>query len=137
MTLRPSAKSRTGCANGLAGNARTLSILATSPTHAAQKCFSHSGCGSGASSAIRISTFTWCVEIDGAGRCPVIKYQEFIPHTVLQDNVKRFWILEKEYTAEDSVEEVLPDACIELILNFGSSYVQVDGTKRLELRKFL
>ena len=36
---------------------------------------------------------------------PVIKYQEFIPHTVLRDYVKRFWVLEKEYTAEDSVEE--------------------------------
>src|SRR4029434_8500967 len=67
---------------------------------------------------------------------PVTRYQEFIPHAVLQDYVKRFWILEKEYTAEDSVEEVLPDACIELILNFGSSYVQVDGANRLELSKF-
>jgi AraC-like DNA-binding protein len=63
----------------------------------------------------------------------VIKYQEFIPHTVLQDHVKRLWILEKEYTAEDSVEEVTPDACIELILNFGSAYVQVEGTIRREL----
>jgi AraC-like DNA-binding protein len=67
---------------------------------------------------------------------PVIKYQEFMPHKVLQDHVKRFWILEKEYTAEDCTEEVTPDACIELILNFGSSYVQVDGAKRLELSKF-
>jgi AraC-like DNA-binding protein len=64
---------------------------------------------------------------------PVIKYQEFMPHKVLQDYVKRFWILEKEYTAEDSIEEVTPDACIELILNFGSAYVQVDGTKQREL----
>jgi AraC-like DNA-binding protein len=66
---------------------------------------------------------------------PVIKYQEFIPHTVLRDYVKRFWILEKEYTAEDSVEEVTPDACVELILNFGSPYVQVEGTRRRELPK--
>jgi len=64
---------------------------------------------------------------------PVIQYQEFIPHTVLQDYVKRFWILEKEYTAEDSVEEVVPDACIELILNFGSAYAQVEGAKEREL----
>jgi hypothetical protein len=42
----------------------------------------------------------------------VIKYQEFIPHIVLRDYVKRFWILENEYTAEDSVEEVTPDACV-------------------------
>jgi AraC-like DNA-binding protein len=59
---------------------------------------------------------------------PVIKYQEFMPHMVLQDYVKRFWVLEKEYTAEDSLEEVFPDACVELILNFGSAYVQVGGS---------
>lgn len=60
----------------------------------------------------------------------VLKYQEFIPHTVLQDLVKRFWILEKEYTAEDSFEEVVPDACVELILNFGVPYVQVSSPDR-------
>jgi AraC-like DNA-binding protein len=59
---------------------------------------------------------------------PVIKYQEIIPHTVLQDYVKRFWILENEYTVENSIEEVIPDACIELILNFGSPYVQLGGS---------
>src|SRR5262245_38465669 len=68
-----------------------------------------------------------------SGFMPVIKYQEFIPHTVLQDHVKRFWILEKEYTTGDNIEEVTPDACIELILNFGSNYLQVDSTKRREL----
>src|SRR5262245_49884988 len=66
---------------------------------------------------------------------PVVKYQEFIPHPVLQDDVKRFWILEKEYTAQDRVEEVTPDACLELILNFGSAYVQVDGARERELPK--
>ena len=64
---------------------------------------------------------------------PVKKYQEFIPHSTLRDSVKRFWILEKEYTAEDSIEEVTPDACVELILNFGSPYVQVDGAREREL----
>ncbi len=64
---------------------------------------------------------------------PVNKYQEFIPHTVLQDYVKRFWILEKEYTAEERVEKVIPDACIELILNFGSAYVQTGGSTPREL----
>jgi AraC-like DNA-binding protein len=66
---------------------------------------------------------------------PVIKYQEFMPHTILRDYVKRFWILEKEYTAHDHVEEVTPDACIELILNFGSGYVQIEGTMQRELPK--
>jgi AraC-like DNA-binding protein len=65
----------------------------------------------------------------------VIKYQEFIPHTVPQDLVKRFWILEKKYTLEDSREEVIPDACIELILNFGSAYVQIGGSTPRELPK--
>ena len=54
---------------------------------------------------------------------PVKKYQEFIPHSTLQDSVKRFWILEKEYTAEDGIEEVTPDAYVELILNVGSTLI--------------
>jgi AraC-like DNA-binding protein len=37
--------------------------------------------------------------------------------------VRCFWILEKEYTADAPIEEVTPDACIELILNFGVPYV--------------
>jgi AraC-like DNA-binding protein len=61
---------------------------------------------------------------------PVKKYQEFIPHATLQDVVKRFWILEKEYTADDNIEEVTPDACVELIFNFGSPYIQNDSTRR-------
>src|SRR5262249_57070117 len=56
---------------------------------------------------------------------PVKKYQEFIPHTVLQDSVKRFWILEKEYTADDDIEEVIPDPCVELIFNFGTAYSEI------------
>jgi AraC-like DNA-binding protein len=64
---------------------------------------------------------------------PVNKYQEFMPHTFLQDQVKRFWILEKGYTPEDNLEEILPDACIELLLNFGSPYVQFSGSRPREL----
>jgi AraC-like DNA-binding protein len=65
--------------------------------------------------------------------CASIKYKEFIPHTVLQDDIKRFWILEKEYTPEVPTEEVTPDACIELILNFGSAYVQISGAAPRQL----
>ena len=64
---------------------------------------------------------------------PVKKYQEFIPHSTLQDSVKRFWILEKEYTAEEGIEEVTPDACVELILRFGSTYSMVAGSTKREL----
>ncbi len=40
--------------------------------------------------------------------------------------------MEKEYTAEDNIEEVVPDACIELMLKFGSAYVQTgDSTREL------
>ena len=64
---------------------------------------------------------------------PVKKYQEFIPHSTLQDSVKRFWILEKEYTAQDRIEEVTPDACVELILNFGNPYAVISGSAKREL----
>src|SRR5215510_10410372 len=56
---------------------------------------------------------------------PVKKYQEFIPHVALQDSVKRFWILEKEYTPDDDVEVVIPDPCVELIFNFGTAYSEI------------
>src|SRR5262250_2678394 len=64
---------------------------------------------------------------------PVKKYQEFIPHSTLQDSVKRFWILEKEYGAEDEIEEVTPDACVELILNCGNPYSVISGSAKREL----
>jgi hypothetical protein len=60
----------------------------------------------------------------------VRKYQEFIPHTTLQDSVKRFWVLEKEYTPDDNMEEVTPDSCVERIFNFGTAYSEIDGSPR-------
>src|SRR5262245_24808449 len=66
---------------------------------------------------------------------PVKKYQEFIPHTVLQDNVKRSWILEKEYTADDDIEEVIPDPCVELIFNFGAAYSEIGSSPSRQLPK--
>src|SRR5215475_5497681 len=64
---------------------------------------------------------------------PVKKYQEFIPHSTLQDSVKRLWILEKEYTAEEGIEEVTPDACVELILHFGNPYLVISGSAKRKL----
>jgi len=59
-----------------------------------------------------------------------MKYQEYSPHVSLRDNVKCFWILERDYTPEDPNEEVIPDACIELIFNFGAPYVlQTEGLR--------
>src|SRR5262245_57527324 len=64
---------------------------------------------------------------------PVRKYREFIPHATLQDSVKRFWILEKEYTASDEIEEVTPDPCVELIFNFGTAYSEIDSSPTRQL----
>src|SRR5215204_4720164 len=54
-----------------------------------------------------------------------MRYHEYAPHAVLHDCVKCLWILEKEYTADGGDETVVPDACIELILNVGAPYRQV------------
>ena len=63
-----------------------------------------------------------------------MKYQEHVPHSSLQDYVKCFWILEREYTPEDPNEEVIPDACIELIFTFGGRYVlQREGLPEREM----
>ena len=52
-----------------------------------------------------------------------MRYEEHAPHSSLQDYVMCFWTLEKEYTPDEPNEEVTPDACIELIFNFGAPYV--------------
>lgn len=63
-----------------------------------------------------------------------MKYKEHVPHSSLQDYVKCFWILEREYTPEDPNEEVIPDACIELIFTFGARYVlQREGHPEREM----
>ena len=63
-----------------------------------------------------------------------MKYQEYSPHASLRDYLKCFWILERDYTPEDPNEEVIPDACIELIFNFGAPYVlQAKGLREREM----
>ena len=51
-----------------------------------------------------------------------VKYREHLPHASLQDHVKCFWTMEREYTPEHPAEEVTPDGFVELILNFGAPY---------------
>ena len=62
-----------------------------------------------------------------------MRYHEYAPHAVLQDCVKCLWILEKEYTPDDGQESVVPDACIELILNVGAPYRHVGSGGEREL----
>jgi hypothetical protein len=52
----------------------------------------------------------------------MLKYKEYPPHASLREHIKCFWVLEREYTPEFPVEEVTPDAFVELILNFGTPY---------------
>lgn len=52
-----------------------------------------------------------------------MKYKEHLPHSSLQDHVKCFWTMEREYTPKHPAEDVTPDAYIELIVNFGTPYV--------------
>jgi AraC-like DNA-binding protein len=67
-----------------------------------------------------------------------MRYREYAPHAVLHDCVKCLWILEKEYTPDDGDESVVPDACIELILNVGAPYRHVGSGGERELpRAFL
>jgi AraC-like DNA-binding protein len=67
-----------------------------------------------------------------------MRYHEYAPHAVLHDCIKCLWILEKEYTPDDSDEAVAPDACVELILNVGAPYHHVGGGGERELpRAFL
>jgi Domain of unknown function (DUF6597) len=63
-----------------------------------------------------------------------MKYQEYSPHASLRDYLKWFWILERDNPPEDPNEEVIPDACIELIFNFGGPYVlQAEGLREREM----
>ncbi len=63
----------------------------------------------------------------------MVMYREFLPHTALQDSVKRFWTLERDYSPANPTDEIVPDACVELIFNFGSAYVLDMGGLRRQL----
>ena len=68
-----------------------------------------------------------------------MNYKEHLPHASLQDHVKCFWIMEREYTADHPLEDVTPDAFVELIFNFGAPYyLQVNrGPEREMPRAFM
>jgi AraC-like DNA-binding protein len=63
-----------------------------------------------------------------------VRYKEYLPHPSLRDHVKCFWTMERDYTPEHPVEDVMPDAFIELIVNFGAPYVlQTEGAPDREM----
>lgn len=52
----------------------------------------------------------------------MVVYKEFAPPEPLNEFIKCFWILKKDYDEDNPVERVLPDSYIECILSFGSAY---------------
>ncbi len=68
-----------------------------------------------------------------------MRYLEFKPRPPLNRFVECFWTLESESNAEPvTAERILPDGCVELILNFGARFSQHDGeVKSLQPRNFL
>jgi AraC-like DNA-binding protein len=68
-----------------------------------------------------------------------MRYTEFQPQPPLNRFVECFWSLESENNASPATtERILPDGCVELILNFGARFSQYDGELRsLQPRHFL
>jgi AraC-like DNA-binding protein len=77
-----------------------------------------------------------------------MRYSEIKPNLPLRPFVECFWILEGGSAESGSAESggsaaapperILPDGCVELILNFGDRFVQhVDGYKRSQPRNFV
>lgn len=66
-----------------------------------------------------------------------MNYCEIKPQYPLSSFVECFWTLESDVPSPQP-ERILPDGCVELILNFGSQFSQHDDDKRrLQPRSFL
>jgi AraC-like DNA-binding protein len=66
-------------------------------------------------------------------------YREFHPQPPLNKVIECFWTLESANEDPDPrPERILPDGCIELILNFGARFLQhFDDTTRLQPQSFV
>lgn len=66
-----------------------------------------------------------------------MRYCEIIPQAPLNRYVECFWTLEGA-SPSPQPERILPDGCIELILNFGAQFSQhCDDTRKLQPKNFL
>ena len=66
-----------------------------------------------------------------------MRYREIIPQPPLNKHVECFWTLESSAPSTEP-ERILPDGCIELILNFGDRFSQhCDRTRKLQPKNFL
>lgn len=68
-----------------------------------------------------------------------MRYREIKPTPPLRSFVECFWTLEGDGLIDQSPpERILPDGCVELILNFGDRFLQhVDGERTLQPRNFI
>ena len=67
-----------------------------------------------------------------------MRYREIPPQAPLNRVVECFWTLEGEGAGAAKPERILPDGCLELILNFGAKFSQhCDDGPRLQPRNFL
>jgi AraC-like DNA-binding protein len=68
-----------------------------------------------------------------------MRYREIKPTLPLRSFVECFWTLEAHASADASpAERILPDGCVELILNFGDRFLEhLDGQKRRQPRNFI
>ena len=66
-----------------------------------------------------------------------MRYKEIIPKSSLNKHIECFWTLESSAPSTQP-ERILPDGCIELILNFGDRFSQhCDHTRKLQPKNFL
>ena len=68
-----------------------------------------------------------------------MRYREIKPTAPLRAFIECFWTLEGDgLLAGSSAERILPDGCVEVILNFGDRFLQHDGgDKRRQPRNFI
>lgn len=68
-----------------------------------------------------------------------MRYREVKPTHSLRQFVECFWTLEGDRSVDaSSAERILPDGCVELILNFGDRFLQhVDGERKRQPRNFI
>jgi AraC-like DNA-binding protein len=67
-----------------------------------------------------------------------MRYREIKPVPPLHRFVECFWTLEGDAAFDKSAERILPDGCVELILNFGAPFIEgCDGRRKRQPRNFL
>jgi AraC-like DNA-binding protein len=50
-----------------------------------------------------------------------MSYREFLPHPQLRDHIDAYWTVITADTAAPAMDRILPDGCVDIILNLGTS----------------